>query len=626
LMSAVVGVLNESLTEAIKSFYKLRKAYLALEAVMDNEKNFLKERSTSSVNSIGSRGSSGGGSVRSNMAGSTLNNSRPPTSASASAAASTSSLKQTPTVTVPEVKKVAPEPKKPTDVDDDDDDDFVDAEEDRQGDETPVEYMGHLNIKAGPGASVELNNSTREVDIASSSAPGLPAATGNPSNSIPNAIEYYEQLTLNDEGTPEADIAKFSDHPVDVFILSGSNFCFGMLLLILSFIPPSFASLLKIVGFKGDRDRGMKMLWQATKFHNIHGAMAGVVLMGYLNGFTTFCDILPEGAYPKERCIALLRYMRERYPKSHLWLLEESRLLASEKQLEKAIQFVADAGESPLKQLEALSWFERSLNNMYIHDYEAAAFAFEKCITLNNWSHGLYYHIIAASHIELYRRNKTSNPVEAQKYKAKAEEYLKKVIPNTGKKKFMARQLPFDIFVVRKIQKWEARAQEWNCDLVDAVGVSPLEEMIYFWNGYKRMRDDHLQVSLANLAWSESSENPHWDKEGLDEHSILNVLRAATLRNMGRTGEAKALLEKEILPVDRTLFTGPLKDNWTPPCARYEMAANIWLEAEKEGKPKAMLEQCRNWLDEVTKWGGFDLDARYVDDCFDRRCCIVLLT
>lgn len=382
-MSAVVGVLNESLTEAIKSFYKLRKAYLALEGVMENEKKFLKERSTSSVNSVGSRGSSKA-SVRSSTADGT---SKAAASADASMVASTSSIKQSTTVTGPEAKKGTRD-------DAEDDFDFVDAKEERTGDVTTGEYMGHINVAAGKDASIELDNAQKKVDIKSSSGSALPAAGENPTDSTPNAIEYFEQLTLNDEGTPNADIATFSEHPVDVFILSGSNFCFGMLLLILSFIPPSFASLLKIVGFKGDRERGMRMLWQATKFHNIHGAMAGVVLMGYLNGFTNFCDILPtkgEGSYPKEKCLALLRYMRERYPQSHLWLLEESRMLASEKQLEKAVQFIADAGESKLKQLEALSWFERSLNNMYMHDYQAAADGFEKCITLNNWSHALYY-------------------------------------------------------------------------------------------------------------------------------------------------------------------------------------------------------------------------------------------
>jgi tetratricopeptide (TPR) repeat protein len=615
-MSAVVGVLNESLTEAIKSFYKLRKAYLALEGVMENEKKFLADRSTSSVNSVGSRGSSKG-SVRSNMAGSALKNSQGSTSAGPSAAASTYSLKQSTTVTGPAVGKAVPASEKAAE-DEDDDFDFVDATEGHTSGEMPVEYMGHLNVAAEKGASVELDNAQKKVDISASSAPGLPTTNENPSDSLPNAIEYFEQLTLNDEGVPDADIASFSNHPVDAFILSGSNFCFGMLLLILSFIPPSFASLLKIVGFKGDRERGMRMLWQATKFHNIHGAMAGVVLMGYLNGFTNFCDILPtkgEDAYPKERCLALLRYMRARYPKSHLWLLEESRMLASEKELEKAVQFMHDMGESKLKQLEALTWFERSLNNMYMHDYEATAFAFEKCVTLNNWSHALYYHIIAASYVELYRRHKTTDPTKAKEYGDKAEEFMKKVMPNVGKKKFMARQLPFDIFVARKIQKWEARAKEWNCDLVDAVGVSPLEEMIFFWNGYKRMRDDHLQVSLANLAWSESTANPHWDKEGVDEQSILHVLRAATLRNMGQTAEAKAILEKEVLPIDKTLITGNFKDNWTAPCARYEMAANIWREADDDGHPEnkhQMLVQCKDWLDEVTKLGGFDLDARYV--------------
>lgn len=619
LMSAIVGVLNESLTEAIKSFYKLRKAYLTLEGVMENEKKFLKERSMSSVNSVGSRTSSRAGSVRSNMAGSALKNSRT-SAAVASVSGSTTSLNRSQqAIKPPAPKETAADTKKTTGNDSDDDDfDFVDAEEDRQGDETPAEYTGHLNVSTGQGGSIALDTAQRKLDIESSSAPNLPSAKNNPSNVIPEAIEDFENLTLNDLGGPEADIATFSDHPVDVFILSGSNFCFGMLLLLLSFMPPSFASLLKIVGFKGDRERGMAMLWQATKFHNIHGAMAGVVLMGYLNGFTNFCDILPttgEGSYPKERCTALLRHMRARYPKSHLWLLEEARMLASEKELEKAIKFVVDAGESPLKQLEALGWFERSLNSMYIHDYEATAKGFQRCITLNNWSHGLYYFICGAAHVELYRRDKLTNPSAAQKHAVEAESFFKQVIPNTGKKKFMARQLPFDVFVVRKMQKWEARSKEWSCDFIDAIGVSPLEEMIYFWNGYKRMRTDHLEVSLQNLAWSESSANPYWEKEGLDEHSILTVLRAATYRNMNRTVEAKALLEKEILPVDRTLFKGNLKDNWTAPCARYELAANIWREADAYGHPEThmqMLDQCRDWLDEVTKWDGFDLDARYV--------------
>ncbi|KAF2637077.1 hypothetical protein P280DRAFT_138347 [Massarina eburnea CBS 473.64] len=603
LMSAIVGVLNESLTEAVKGFYKLRKAYLTLEGVMEAEKKFLETRSTSSLASTAS-----GGSLR------------PASRASEKTAVSDASVPPVP-VKSPIRKstlnaKRDEKGKEKADRNDDDGFDFVDADEEHEDVETPMEYMGHLNLPAEHGKTIELDNTKREVHIKSSSTPNLPSEDTNPETSVPHVVDDFDALTLTDTVKAGEDISLLGDHPVDVFIISGSNFCFGILLLMISLVPPAFVTLLKIVGFKGDRERGIQMLWQATKFHNIHGAMAGLVIFGYYNGITGFCDIIPrsgEGSYPKERCRVLLAEMRSRYPKSHLWLLEEGRSYAVEKELEKSIDYMSKTADSPLKQLEALNWFERSLMTMCIHDYAETSKSFLKCITLNNWSHGLYYYICGAAHVQLYRQVKDSDAKAASVYRAKAIELFDKVAPNTGKKRFMARQLPFDVFVNRKIAKWQDRAKEWGCDLIDAVGVSPIEEMIYFWNGYKRMRTEHLDVSLANLAWSESPSNPHWGKEGLDEKAILAVLRAATLRSKGETDRAKELLQTEIINVDKQLFKGPNKDAWTAPIARYEMAACMWRDADREGRPEAhpeALEECRKCLVEVSAWESYDLDAR----------------
>jgi hypothetical protein len=51
-----------------------------------------------------------------------------------------------------------------------------------------------------------------------------------------------------------------------------------------------------------------------------------------------------------------------------------------------------------------------------------------------------------------------------------------------GKKRFMAQGLPLEVFADRKVKKWQARATTTGARLVDAVGVGPMEEMIYIWS------------------------------------------------------------------------------------------------------------------------------------------------
>ena len=610
-MSAVVGVLNESLTESIRGFYKLRKAYITLDGILEAEAKYMRGMSRTSLNTTSARRSVD--SLRS--ARSTRSTEGMPggfgDNDGITLKEKTPSIKSIEDSTETNLAKPNARVNAPTDSEvDEEGDEFYDAEEDAEA----AEHLG--------------TNGTSEK-FANTSLDG--------SSSIKSSIQNHRIL----DHDPGLDVFA---NPVDVFIHSGANLCFGLLLLMISMIPPAFSKLLFIIGFRGDRDRGLRLLWQASKFHNINGAMAGLILLGYYNTIVGFSDILPDSTpasdgseqsvegYPKQRCEVLLADMRTRHPQSHLWLLEEARMQATNRRLSSAIATLNNATKSPLKQVEALEMFERSLDAMYMHDYTLCATSFLACVTLNNWSHALYYYIAGAAHVMLYRQHKAFDSKLAASHAEKATEYLRTAPKHAGKKKFMARQLPFDLFVTRKINKWDARAKEWKISFIDAVGVSPVEEMIFLWNGYKRMDDLQLQASLAALAWSDSanSSNQTWNREGADEHAILAVLRAATLRTLRRWDEAVSTLQAGIISVDKNELKGGFKDDWTAPAGHYEMGVVCWMRRHenrvaattdavgKEGKivgtggktEEEHVRECETWVEKAARWEGYELDAR----------------
>lgn len=358
--------------------------------------------------------------------------------------------------------------------------------------------------------------------------------------------------------------------------------------------------------------------WQAARFNNFNSAIAGIALLGYYNGLVGFCDILPTdpgadedlSAYPRAKCKVLLTDMRKRYPESKLWKMEEARMHAYNRNLEAAVKILADNSDSNMKQIATINMFEMSLSSMFLHDYELCARSWIQCAELSAWSPTLYAYMTGCAYLELYRSSRHNDPQAAVVYKQKATEYLRKGPPLTGKQKVMGKQLPFDMYITRKVQKWEERVKAWNVDLVDAVGVSPLAEMVYFWGGPKKQNPVELQKSLDILQW-ERATNPEKLKDDLDETGIQAVLRAAFLKNMGRYDEARELLKTEILNHDRNEFKGHLKDDWCCPSAHYEMACLAWLEKDIEGADHtAKVLECEEWLENTQKWEQYILDTR----------------
>ncbi|KAJ5630835.1 Inclusion body clearance protein iml2 [Penicillium longicatenatum] len=575
LLSAVVGVLNESLTESVKAFYRLRKAYIALDTILKMEEKFMEAHRLKQ-----------GISTR-------------PSDLSKSSASSDEKLAEKSSM--------------------------------------DSSIKGPSTVNGLPTLDTDLARKVSGLSIAQENSSEPVSRTSTPGGS-------------NITHDPDSDIFK---NEIDIFIHSGANFCFGILLILISMIPPSFSKLLSIIGFHGDKQRGLRMVWQASKFHNLIGAFAALAVLGYYNGFVRYCDIMPDPTpgeddvegYPAERLVTLLAEMRNRFPDSRLWLLEESRMEGANKNLDGAMELLANSKKSPLKQVEALCVFEKSLNALFLHDYSACTSAFIECSDLNSWSRSLYYYIAGSCQVLLYRQCRKTDPKKAEEHAQNAIKYIREAPSYAGKKKFMARQLPFDVFVSRKVAKWEARAKEWGVSLVDAIGVDPVEEMIFFWNGHSRMTDSQLEESLERLAWCESEENPTWSREGAEGQAILDLLRAAVYRSLCKTEEAKEMLKTKVLNHDKALFKSHLNDNWVLPAAHYEMAANLWKErptyralhgssgiaqtsqnADKpdrsfteSGSPgtsevtkaeKKLVHDCKHHLETAAKWESYEMEAR----------------
>jgi tetratricopeptide (TPR) repeat protein len=436
---------------------------------------------------------------------------------------------------------------------------------------------------------------------------------------------------------------------IDEYIISGTNLCFGILQLVLSLIPPAIGKVLSVVGFKGSRENGLKMIWESVQGRNIHGCIGLLALLVFYDGPFQFTDAdfdIPDSLdetrtmgtnltseeglslqrtkslrimrtesrafqgigkptllHPGKKLEDALLYARALFPNSALWLLQEARMLASRGRLEESLQLM-DSIERDVKmvQVEALLVFDRVMILMFLHRYERAAQDIPKLIALNAWSPGLYTYIAASCYVELYRMCKMGL-VEDMETLARKDEFAKKAsdlmkkVP--GLVKGVKKTMPFDKFLLRKHAEYTENMKKYNVSLIDAIGTSPTHELMYFWNGYNRMPEEHLQIAqnLLNYSVSECALFP----EHSNHNMVRNLLRAITLRRLGDIDEGMKLLDEEVLrniivlqPENKKepyRYIRHLEDPWLYPTAMYEKALFIWKQTGVNG-----LDSSKTWL------------------------------
>ncbi|KAJ3561115.1 hypothetical protein NP233_g10392 [Leucocoprinus birnbaumii] len=250
-----------------------------------------------------------------------------------------------------------------------------------------------------------------------------------------------------------------------------------------------FRSVVGFFGFKHDRKLALKALAVAAARNDTHSVFAGLVLMTY-HGVV----LLMSGYQADEPKIVseyqqLVDRLYSRFPNGALWILNKGKILRMRNDPDAAIETL-QGGLDPERpcsfaQADSLIVFELAWTLLGQRRYAEAADMFVRMTELNTWSHATYYFIAGGCHWSLGNNDKAQSLFDA--------------IPGLMAKKIGGKDLPTEVFLKKKIAFYKAKSKRLGKDeekWVEAITISPSEEMAIFWNTHARISDN---VALLHI-------------------------------------------------------------------------------------------------------------------------------
>ncbi|KAI6104321.1 outer membrane protein Iml2/Tetratricopeptide repeat protein 39 [Pisolithus sp. B1] len=259
--------------------------------------------------------------------------------------------------------------------------------------------------------------------------------------------------------------------PVEEFILSGAAFGYGVLNLILFLFSTNIRRVIGFLGYSHDRPLALKALAVSAAYRDVHGIVAGLVLMTY------YGVLLFDSGYQANRKHIIDQYwgtlrVSERHPKSCFWILNKAKIQRTTGDPKGAIvtlqEGLLQCGKS-LLQIHALLAFELAWTLFQCRRYEESAQLFMDIIKMNSWSHTTCHFLAAGCYVSIGRLDKAQTLLDD----------LSEIMNKRSK------NVPTEVFIKEKLAFYKKKHARRGGDpkrFVESMKISPAEEFAVAWN------------------------------------------------------------------------------------------------------------------------------------------------
>ncbi|KIK39840.1 hypothetical protein CY34DRAFT_88473 [Suillus luteus UH-Slu-Lm8-n1] len=338
--------------------------------------------------------------------------------------------------------------------------------------------------------------------------------------------------------------------PVEELVLSGTAFGYGLFNLVLSLLPAKIRNVVGFFGFNHDRMLALQALAVSAARSDIHSVFAGLVLMTYHGVVLLLSGYQADEAHIIKQYKAIVSRVDGRYPDGSLWILNKAKIQRMTHDTDGAIETLRDGLKPERKksfpQADTLLTFELAWTLLSHRRYKETAKQFLDITKLNSWSHATYYFIAAGCYFSLKDYDRT-------------QKLLDKIPGQLDKRKLSGRDMPTEAFIKKKLAFYKRKQARLGGDenrFVEAIKISPAEEIAIFWNTHSRIESS---VAIAHIQeWSSltpaitdieskylatpAPKTENDDLDTVDELAIRSLLLGIVHRTLAEYTAARAFL------------------------------------------------------------------------------------